>query len=516
MNYFSRGTLLLTVAWGMSIGNLGAACAPVIAAFDVPGSTSTTPMGINGGGLIAGYYVAGTKHGFIRDSAGNFVTFDVLGATSTSPAAINSAGTVAGYYSDGVQNHGFIRTSAGAFTLFDPVGSVSTTPTSINDSGVVTGYYSDGGQTRGFVRDSGGSITTFDPAGSTFTQPWSINNNGEIAGSFLSGGVFHGFVRSSGGAITSFDVPGATSTTASSINGSGDITGTFVDGLGSHGYIRSSGGAFTFFDAQPGGTSPASINSGGVTTGSAGSNGWVRDSTGAITLFSVAGFFGTSPVAINSSEVVTGTVLGSGEREHGFVRYCAAEETYQLKYFNINYGSGQIIVSNAGSMSTGNNPADDSSGTVCANFYSFDPNEEMQTCCSCPVTPNGLASLNVNEDIVAQNLIVNPSTAITVKLVFTQKSLQNAGGLCDPSKASAGALARGGLAWGTNLRNVTFQGSPPTANHAVTETRFARAELSAAELNKLTTYCAYIKILGSSVSGICKSCQAGARGSIGR
>lgn len=202
--------------------------------------------------------------------------------------------------------------------------------------------------------------------------------------------------------------------------------------------------------------------------------------------------------------------------DRAFTLFAQIQDAFQIKYFNINYGSGNIIVSNAGSMSSGNNPADDSSGTICANVYSFDPNEEMQTCCACPVTPNGLSSLNVNEDIIAQNLIVNPSTAITVKVLFTLKSGQNGGGICDPTQPTSANLASGGLAWGTNLRNVTFQGSPPSTVNAVTETRFTRAELSSAELSKLATYCRYIKILGSSVAGICKSCQAGARGAIGR
>ena len=202
--------------------------------------------------------------------------------------------------------------------------------------------------------------------------------------------------------------------------------------------------------------------------------------------------------------------------DFAFALLAASPSAFQLKYFNTNYGSGHVIVSNAGTMSTGGNPADDSSGTICANFYSFDPNEEMQTCCACPVTPNGLSSLNVNEDIVAQNLIVNPSSAITVKVLFSTKAGQNGGGICDPTQPSGANLANGGLAWGTNLRNVTFQGSPPTTVNAVTETRFTPAELSFAELTKLTTYCRYIKILGSSVGGICKSCRAGARGSIGQ
>ncbi len=198
-----------------------------------------------------------------------------------------------------------------------------------------------------------------------------------------------------------------------------------------------------------------------------------------------------------------------------FEPFLTPADAFQLKYFNTNYGSGNIILSNAGTMSTGQ-ISDDSAGTICANIYSFDPNEEMQACCSCPVTPNGLSSMNINEDILAQNLIVNPSSAITVKVLFTLKSAQNSGGPCDPTKATVSNLAGGGIAWGTNLRSVTFQGSPVTSVSAVTETTFSRAELSTAELSKLATYCQYVKILGSNVTGICKSCQSGARGSIGQ
>jgi hypothetical protein len=111
------------------------------------------------------------------------------------------------------------------------------------------------------------------------------------------------------------------------------------------------------------------------------------------------------------------------------------EGVFQLKYFNTNHGSGHIIVSNAGTLGSGS-IVDDSASTICANFYSFDPNEEMQTCCSCPVTPNGLSSLNILEDIVAQNLIVNPSSAIPVKVLVTAKAWQ--GATCDPGKTTIG------------------------------------------------------------------------------
>ncbi len=188
-----------------------------------------------------------------------------------------------------------------------------------------------------------------------------------------------------------------------------------------------------------------------------------------------------------------------------------ASGVFQLKYFNVNYGSGQIILSNAGTLGGANFDvtSNDNSGTLCANVYSFDPNEEMQTCCSCPVTPNGLKSLSVNDDILANNLIQNPSGAITVKILWSSRA---AAGGCDATAVTAAQLGRGGLAWGTNLRAVTFQGSPVTSVNAVTETAFSKAELSGAELNKLTTYCKYVNILGSKVKGICAACQSGARG----
>lgn len=222
----------------------------------------------------------------------------------------------------------------------------------------------------------------------------------------------------------------------------------------------------------------------------------------------------TAPGVFTNYVTVSDTIFGIGNTASATLTVWVTD-AFHLRYFNTNYGSGRIIVSNAGTSSTGNNPVDDSSGTICANFYSFDPNEEMQTCCACPVTPNGLASLGVNEDIISKNLIVNPSNAITVKVLFTLKSAQNSGGSCDASQATLANLARGGLAWGVNLRSVTFQGSPPTTYRATTETKFTKAELSPAELTKLTTYCKYIKILGSGVTGLCASCQAGARGAIG-
>jgi hypothetical protein len=45
--------------------------------------------------------------------------------------------------------------------------------------------------------------------------------------------------------------------------------------------------------------------------------------------------------------------------------------------------------------------------TCCANIYVFDANQEMVACCSFRITPNGLLTLSV-----ANNLTNNPVTSL--------------------------------------------------------------------------------------------------------
>jgi hypothetical protein len=47
----------------------------------------------------------------------------------------------------------------------------------------------------------------------------------------------------------------------------------------------------------------------------------------------------------------------------------------------------------------------------------------------------------------------------------------------------------------------------------VTETEFAKSDLSVSELAKLTTYCGFIQANGSGY-GICKSCRQGAQSGV--
>jgi hypothetical protein len=43
-------------------------------------------------------------------------------------------------------------------------------------------------------------------------------------------------------------------------------------------------------------------------------------------------------------------------------------------------------------------------GSLCANIYVFTPDEQPLECCSCPVTPNGLASFSAQRDLISNPL----------------------------------------------------------------------------------------------------------------
>jgi hypothetical protein len=179
-----------------------------------------------------------------------------------------------------------------------------------------------------------------------------------------------------------------------------------------------------------------------------------------------------------------------------------ADGVYQLRYLsNLNQGDSYVNLTNAGTLS-GFDPA----GRICVNVYTFDPAEELISCCACPVTPNGLNSLSARNDLISNTLTPGVPTSITVKLL---SSLPLAGNTCNPSSPTAANLVRGMRAWATTL-HLNTSGSP-AVGYQLTETEFSKVELSATELAKLTGFCAFIQANGSGF-GICKSCRFGALG----
>ncbi|HYW48666.1 MAG TPA: IPT/TIG domain-containing protein [Bryobacteraceae bacterium] len=244
--------------------------------FDVPGSASTRPSGINNSGQIVGIYAdsANILHGFLRSADGaTFTTIDVPGALpgTTYANGINNLGQIVGSYRDANGYHAYIRGADGSFTSFEisnvgPGGGA----TAINDRGEIVGaVYDLGFVSQGFLRSADGSTFTpiYVPRFSE-ASPTAINNNGEIVGRGIIGGsngTRHGFLCGSAGSCARFDLPGTDNLTqVSSVNNLGQFAGYGgTDYSLNVGFVSNADGTFALL----GGYQVTAINDGGQITG---------------------------------------------------------------------------------------------------------------------------------------------------------------------------------------------------------------------------------------------------------
>lgn len=176
---------------------------------------------------------------------------------------------------------------------------------------------------------------------------------------------------------------------------------------------------------------------------------------------------------------------------------------FQVRYFaNLQAADSFINITNTGARG-----ADIAGGTTasitganCVNVYTFSPDEQLVSCCSCVVTPNGLVSLSARRDLVGNALTPAVPTSIVVKLFATVP----VGGSCaNSASAPNDEIARGLLAWGVTLHLGPAGG--------FTETAFSPATLSPGERNRITSLCRFIQANGSGF-GICRSCSLGGLG----
>lgn len=126
----------------------------------------------------------------------------------------------------------------------------------------------------------------------------------------------------------------------------------------------------------------------------------------------------------------------------------------------------------------------------------------MVACCSCPVTPDALQSLSVQQDLISNTLSPSTPQSVVIKVLASLP-----GPSCDPTSLTLSILEPGLRAWGTKLH--ALPGSPTT--YGLTETGFLSGGLSPEELTHLTSFCGFVESNGSGF-GICKSCRAGGLG----
>lgn len=187
-----------------------------------------------------------------------------------------------------------------------------------------------------------------------------------------------------------------------------------------------------------------------------------------------------------------------------------APDVFLVRYAaNLTVGDSYIDFTNTGASSTAAFPVQN--GNICVNVYTFSPDEQLISCCSCPVTPNGLASLSVRSDLTNNPLTPAVPTAIVVKLVASAGN--GAGGACNPTNVGTGTNVPvpGLAAWGTTIHALPVTPGSPATTYGTAETPFTQATLSAAELTRITTLCAFNQSNGSGF-GVCRPCRLGALG----
>jgi len=185
----------------------------------------------------------------------------------------------------------------------------------------------------------------------------------------------------------------------------------------------------------------------------------------------------------------------------------APSDAFQVRYAaNLNVGDSVINISNAGTQNLGG-----ALTNICANVYTFSPDEQLISCCSCTVTPNALVSLSARSDLISNTLTPAVPSSIVVKLIATYNTS------CNASNVPAANLATGLVAWGTTLhatQATDLAGQyDQVGQYSVTETNFVEKGLSTAELARVTSFCGFIQANGSGY-GICRSCRLGGQGAV--
>lgn len=187
-----------------------------------------------------------------------------------------------------------------------------------------------------------------------------------------------------------------------------------------------------------------------------------------------------------------------------------AQSAFQVRYAaNVTAGDSVVNITNTGAHGVGpNGPGIGGPvGNLCINAYAFSPDEQLIACCSCLVTPNGLISLSVVNDLIYNTLTGIRPDSVVVKLLSTGAGANFTGNSCTNSSALAGTtdfpVATGMLAWGTTIHAAT--GRAPVS---FTETPFSPATLSPTDQASITGRCAFMIGNGSSY-GICRSCRTG-------
>jgi hypothetical protein len=178
----------------------------------------------------------------------------------------------------------------------------------------------------------------------------------------------------------------------------------------------------------------------------------------------------------------------------------SAQSPFVVNYFANNGVSGApdatVRITNPGTSIGTDDTAPVTNGDLCAMIYVFDNDQQMDECCGCLTTPDGLRTLSVTKDLTSNPLV---GTVVNHGDIKIWASFVN-DSPCNPAELLIGD-AYNVRAWATHIQNKVGTAYP------ITETAFSDAQISEGELVNLQNDCYFIQRLGSG-HGIC-SCGTG-------
>jgi hypothetical protein len=154
---------------------------------------------------------------------------------------------------------------------------------------------------------------------------------------------------------------------------------------------------------------------------------------------------------------------------------------------------GVVRVINDGDQAT-SAPEGVENGPLWADFYIFDDSEELQSCCSCLVTADGLTSESINKQLTSDEFTGRAETTRGVIKVVSDAA----------GNPTAPVPTPGLRVWGTHIQATS--NVPEKGPFFVTETLAADSNLGKIELSNLATSCSYGLTLGSGY-GLCPCTQ---------
>jgi len=142
----------------------------------------------------------------------------------------------------------------------------------------------------------------------------------------------------------------------------------------------------------------------------------------------------------------------------------------------------------------------DTGANLWASFYVFDDSEEMQECCSCEVTPDGLTSESVEKNLTSNPLTGVLKTRGVIKVISSSVAAVGPASFPNITLTKFTNMPTPGLrVWSTH----TQRAAPTVGAYYVSETPAADSNLASSEQTLLETLCLYINLLGGGRQGVC-------------